>query len=152
MDAVEDFEDLLFLLESHQVHYMIVGGLAFIFHAKPRFTKDMDIWVEGTLDNIRKVNTALSEFGSPFFLEVDKPEQVVQLGIAPNRIDFLVEMGSVTFADAWKRCVKAPYGRVEANWIHLDDLEKIKSSIPDPRHQDDAKILRRVQERRDREK
>ncbi len=57
-------------------------------------------------------------------------------------------MGAVSFSDAWSRCVRAPYGRVEARWIHLDDLEKIKSSIQDPRHQDDAKILRRVQKRR----
>jgi len=151
MDTVEDFEDLLALLEAHSVRYLIVGGLAFIFHAKPRFTKDMDIWVDGGLENVQRVNKALSDFGSPFFLEADKPDEVVQLGIAPNRVDFLVDVGPVQFEQAWKRCVEAPYGRVRAKWIHLDDLEKIKSSIPDPRHQDDARILRDVQARKEKE-
>jgi hypothetical protein len=43
MDTVVDFEDMLDLLERHGVRYLIIGGLAFIFHAKPRFTKDMDV-------------------------------------------------------------------------------------------------------------
>jgi hypothetical protein len=84
METVEDFEDILVLLERHHAQYMIVGGLAFIFHAKPRFTKDMDLWVEGSISNIAKVNKALSDFGSPFLLADDEPDQVVQLGIAPN--------------------------------------------------------------------
>ena len=45
MDTVQDFEDLLELFDRHEVHYLIIGGLAFIFHAKPRYTKDMDIWL-----------------------------------------------------------------------------------------------------------
>lgn len=148
MDTVPDFEDLLVLLNQHQTRYMIVGGLAFIFHAKPRFTKDMDLWVSGDSENLQKVNCALADFGSPFLMAMDEPDQVVQLGIAPNRIDLLVEVGPVNFEEAWSRRVSAPYGQAEAYWIHLDDLETIKSSIQDPRHQDDARILRRVRERR----
>jgi len=148
MNTVEDFEDLLVLLNQHGARYLIVGGLAFIFHAKPRFTKVMDLWVEGCPENLETVNRALADFGSPFLMEINEPDQVVQLGIAPNRIDLLVEMGPVSFKEAWPKRVMAPYGRAEASWIHLDHLEKIKSSIPDPRHQDDARILRRVRDRR----
>lgn len=43
MDTVQDFEDLLELLERHEVEYLIIGGLAFIYHAKPRYTKDMNV-------------------------------------------------------------------------------------------------------------
>ena len=42
MDTVQDFEDLLALLERHEVRYLIIGRLAFIYHAKPRYTKDRD--------------------------------------------------------------------------------------------------------------
>ena len=48
MNSIADFEDILALFEEHKVHYLIVGGLAFIFHAKPRYTKDMDLWVENS--------------------------------------------------------------------------------------------------------
>ncbi len=44
MDAIQDFEDFLELLERHDVRHLIIGGLAFIYHAKPRFTKDIDVW------------------------------------------------------------------------------------------------------------
>lgn len=52
MDAIRDFEDILQLLEQHSVRYLIVGGLAVIFHAKPRYTKDMNIWVDPQADNV----------------------------------------------------------------------------------------------------
>jgi len=147
MNSVPDFEDMLALMNQHAVKYLIVGGLAFIYHAKPRFTKDMDLWVEGSRENIARANRALAEFGSPTLMAYDEPDQVVQLGLAPNRIDLLVEMGPVQFREAWLRHIDSPYGEVVAHWIDLDSLTLIKSSIDDPRHQEDARILRAVQKR-----
>jgi hypothetical protein len=45
MDTVEDFEDLLDAFERFGVRYLVIGGLAFIFHARPRYTRDMDLWI-----------------------------------------------------------------------------------------------------------
>lgn len=148
MDTVPDFEDLLVLLESHGCQYLIVGGLAFIYHAKPRYTKDMDLWVGPDPDNVRRANKALSEFGSPTLLEVDDPTQVVQVGIAPNRIDLMVEVGAVSFEEAWPRRITGTYGEAPAFWIDLDSLLAIKSAIDVPRHQEDARVLREVKQRR----
>ena len=144
MDAIPDFEDMLLLLDRHQVQYLIVGGLAFIYHAKPRFTKDMDLWVGGSKENIARANQALAEFGSPTLLGYDEPNQVVQLGMAPNRIDLLVDVEALSFEEAWEGRITARYGNAPANWIDLDALLTIKSAIDDPRHQDDARILREV--------
>jgi sugar phosphate isomerase/epimerase len=36
MESIRDFEDMLELLEKHGVEYLIIGGLAFIYHAKPK--------------------------------------------------------------------------------------------------------------------
>lgn len=148
MNTVPDFEDMLALLNHHSVKYLIVGGLAFIYHAKPRFTKDMDLWIEGSRANIASANRALIDFGSPTLMAYDEPDQVVQLGLAPNRIDLLVEMGPVSFEEAWPLRLESPYGDVVAHWIDLDSLVAIKSSIDDPRHQEDARILREVKKRR----
>jgi hypothetical protein len=49
MDTVQDFEDILHMLEKHAVRYLIIGGLAFIYHAKPRYTKDLDLWIDPTM-------------------------------------------------------------------------------------------------------
>jgi hypothetical protein len=39
LDTVQDFEDLLAIFERHEVRHLIIGGLAFIYHAKPRYTE-----------------------------------------------------------------------------------------------------------------
>lgn len=148
MDTVRDFTDLLEALARHEVRYLIVGGLAFIYHAKPRFTKDMDVWVEPTAANLEKANRALAEYGSPSLLDTNRPESILQIGLPPNRIDVLQTIEGASFQTAWPKREIAPYGPVQANWIDLDSLIAIKERIADPRHQADAKDLRKVRDRR----
>lgn len=149
MDAIEDFEDMLEFLSEHGVRYLIVGGLAFIYHAKPRFTKDIDIWVDPRPDNVVRANTALGEFGSPELIDAGRPEEILQIGVAPNRIDILLDMEGFPFARAWDKRIESAYGRAPANWIDLDSLIEIKSAIDHPRHREDARILRLVRDRRE---
>lgn len=148
MDTVGDFADLIAALARNDVRYLIAGGLAFIYHAKPRFTKGMDVWVESTADNLEKANRVLAEFGSPNLLDTDRPESILQIGLSPNRIDILQAIEGPSFEDAWPKREISPYGSVQANWIDLDSLIDIKERIDDPRHRADARDLRRVRERR----
>ncbi|REJ85549.1 MAG: hypothetical protein DWQ36_02860 [Acidobacteria bacterium] len=151
METIRDFEDLLEILGEHRVRYLIVGGLAFIFHAKPRFTKDMDLWVDPRTDNVERTNRALVEFGSPHLLDPDDDQEILQLGVAPNRIDILrdpASAGGPTFDEAWERRILSPYGDAEASWIDLDGLYEIKRHIDHPRHQEDARVLKLVRDRR----
>lgn len=146
MEAVQDFEDILELFSRHRVRYLIVGGLAFIYHAKPRYTKDMDLWIDPDRENVRRANRALEEFGSPSLLTEDDADEILQLGAAPNRIDILRNVIALSFADVWPRRIDGRYGRAPAHWIGLDDLLAIKSGIDHPRHQEDARVLRAVRE------
>ena len=147
MDTVQDFEDILDLFARHEVRYLIVGGLAFIFHAKPRYTKDMDLWIDSATENVERANQALTEFGSPELMSIEDPKEVLQLGVAPNRIDLLRGVVALSFAEVWPRRIESHYGRAPANWIDLDSLLAIKSAIDHPRHQEDARILRMVRDR-----
>ncbi len=151
MDTVQDFEDILELFARHGVRCLIVGGLAFIFHAKPRYTKDIDLWIDADPDNVRRANRALEEFGSPELLTVSDPDEVLQLGVAPNRIDILRSVVGIPFVEVWPKRIESRYGRAPASFIDLDSLLRIKSSIDHPRHQEDARVLRAVKERRERE-
>ena len=148
METIQDFEDLLQMLGKRRVRYLIIGGLAFIYHAKPRYTKDMDLWIDPSRDNVKRANAALAEFGSPYFLNPDAQEEILQLGVAPDRIDLLRAIKGARFATAWKNCIRAKYGKVNANWIDLNSLLRIKNQINHPRHQDDVRILREVRQRR----
>ena len=94
MEAIQDFEDILHFLDKHKVRYLIIGGLAFIYHAKPRYTKDMDLWIDPEPENVQRANHALAEFGSPFLLNPKNIKEILQLGIAPDRIDFILHVGN----------------------------------------------------------
>lgn len=146
MDTIRDFEDMLELLEQFEVRYLIIGGLAFTYHAKPRYTKDIDLWIGPDAENVHRANRALAEFGSPHLLNARRPEEILQIGVAPNRIDLLRDTGDVDFDDAWERRVESRYGRARASWIDLDGLIEIKSGIDHPRHQEDARVLRLVRD------
>lgn len=147
MEALHDFEDILVLLEKHEVRYLIIGGLAFIYHARPRYTKDMDLWIDPSRDNVARANRALAEFGSPFLLDPNRREEIVQLGLAPDRIDLIRNVVGARFRTAWKRALRSRYGRALANWIDIDTLIRIKRGIRDPRHQEDVRVLREVKRR-----
>lgn len=150
MNAISDFEDLLGLFETHHVRYLIVGGLAFIYHAKPRYTKDIDIWLDSTPDNILCANKALNDFGSPYDLTTPpKQDEILQLGLPPNRIDLIMSIEGVRFETAWKKRERSAYGSITANWIDLDSLLKIKKRIQNPRHQEDARVLEQVKRLRE---
>lgn len=149
MDTIRDFEDILQLLEKHDVRYLIVGGLAVIFHAKPRYTKDMDIWVDPQADNVEKANRTLAEFGSPFFLSLPvKANEILQLGVPPDRIDILLSLSGLSFGEAWEKRIISKYGDVDANWIDIDSLIAAKRRIDSPRHQEDVNVLMRAKEKK----
>lgn len=148
MDTVPDFEDMLALLEKHEAKYLIIGGMAFIYHAKPRYTKDMDLWIGPSDENIQRANRALVDFGSPTMLAANEPTQILQADLASNRVDLHVDVGSLSFDDAWARRIHGRYGPSRAFWIDLDSLIEIKSRIDHPKHQEDARVLREVKQLR----
>jgi hypothetical protein len=148
VDTVRDFEDLLVLLDKHEVRYLVIGGLAFTFHARPRYTKDMDLWLDHGAANVRRANDALAEFGSPFLLDPGNKDEILQLGVAPSRIDILRRVKGARFQAAWKKRIRGRYGRAPVNWIDLESLIRIKQRISHPRHQEDARVLREVRKRR----
>lgn len=141
MHVTADFQDLLLLLERHRVRYLIVGGYAFALHARPRYTKDLDIFVDPDRDNVEKTNAALKEFGSPYLLDPESPEEILQIGLEPNRIDLIRRIGELNFSSAWQTRVRVRYGEVEANWIGLEALIETKRIAGRPRDLEDAEVL-----------
>jgi hypothetical protein len=108
-----DFRDLLFEFNAAEVRYLVVGAYAVIFHAQPRYTKDLDVWVEPTEANAQKVFAALGKFGAVLdgvsAQDFARAGLTFQMGVPPNRIDVLTEIAAVTFADAWETRIDARY-------------------------------------------
>jgi hypothetical protein len=54
----QDYKDLLSAFQAHGVRYLIVGGYAVNFHAQPRFTKDIDLFIRPDLVNAQATYAA----------------------------------------------------------------------------------------------
>ena len=65
MKINSNFKDPLRSLNEAGVRYLIVGGYAVRVYTEPRYTKDLDLWIEPTQPNAQKLYLALAQFGAP---------------------------------------------------------------------------------------
>jgi hypothetical protein len=140
-----DFRDFLELLAQHEVKALIIGAFAVAFHAKPRFTKDLDIFVEATADNAERLLRAVDAFGfgTLGLTAVDfAPGRVTQLGFPPNRIDLVTSIDGVTFEEAWASRVSGTYGDIDVWYIGRDALVRNKTAAARPQDLMDLATLR----------
>lgn len=126
----DDFKELLKFLIKHDARFLVVGGYAVAFHGHPRYTGDLDLWIERSESNARKVVAALREFG--FDLPELQPElflsrdRVVRMGAEPMRIEFFVSIPGVTFSDCDARREVLEIGGLKIPFISLEDLRTNK--------------------------
>jgi hypothetical protein len=153
----QDYKDLLSAFNAHGVRYLIVGAYAVIFHAQPRFTKDIDLFIQADPANAQAAYAALAAFGAP--LEGIRPEDFAErgsffrFGRDPHGFDILPEIPGVDFDAAWERRVEGvidPESGLKAFFISAPDL--IASKLAAGRAQDlaDAEAIRKATEARKR--
>ena len=144
--STSHFSDLLHLFESLNVRYLIVGGHAVMTYTEPRFTKDLDIWVDRGAENATRVFAALARFGSPLAGSTAGdfaiPEMVFQIGVAPVRIDIITSLLGIEFVDAWLRRERRLFLGAEAWFIGVEDLLRNKMAVGRPMDLIDADELR----------
>ncbi len=126
----QDFKEFVQSLNNNLVHYLIIDGYAVAFHGHPRYTKDLDIWIENNQNNAQRLLDALAEFGFGA-LDLDiadflEPGQIIQLGYPPNRIDLLTSLKGVDFAACYPARVTLALDDVELNFIDLENLKRNK--------------------------
>ena len=106
MSLSTDWREFIALLNSHGVEYVIVGAHSLAFHGRPRYTGDLDILVRPSPQNAAKLSTVMNDFGfaGSGFKESDfaEPNQVIQLGRVPNRIDLLTGITGVALDEAFQ--------------------------------------------------
>ena len=142
MEAQQDFKELLALLNKHHVKYLIVGAYALAFHGSPRNTGDIDILIQPETANAKLILEALKAFGfgslGLTIKDFNKPENVVQLGVPPVRIDLITSISGVTWAEAHKGKAPGYYGDVPV--YYLGKSEYIKNKKASGRKKDLADI------------
>lgn len=103
----QDFRDLLAELIAAEARFLVIGAHALAALGAPRSTGDLDVWIEASDKNARRVWQALASFGAPLEAtgltlgDLATPGVVYQIGQPPRRIDILTEISGVAFETAW---------------------------------------------------
>ena len=121
-----DFRELLQTFNDHGVRYLVVGGYAVIHHSQPRYTKDLDLWVEPTKDNARRVAQAFLKFGLPLH-DVTQDDFATEgtqffIGVPPCAFDFLTTIPALLFNEAWANRVESDENGISIPYLGKADL------------------------------
>jgi hypothetical protein len=140
-----DWNEFIALLTRHRVRFVIVGGHAVAVHAMPRHTEDLDVFVEPTLANAKRLRAALVDFGfgegAPAVEVLATPRKVLMIGRKPYRIDVLTGIDGVSFGRAWKNRVSTPLEHGTVYVIGKDALVANKRAAGRPKDLADLAML-----------
>jgi len=121
MEVQKDFKELLALFNEHKVEYVIVGGYALAFHGAPRYTGDIDILIHPDTANAHRILKALDDFGfgsiNVTAEDFEKPENVIQLGVPPVRVDIITSITGVSWEDVCAGRIQGKYGDIPVYYI-----------------------------------
>ncbi len=145
MRLQRDLREFIGLLNSGSVEFAIVGGWAFGFHVRPRYTQDIDILTRPTPANAARLEVVIHRFGfgslglaAQDFLV---PGQVIQLGHPPNRIDLLTPITGVSDDEIWGSLVPGELDGVPVFFLGRNALIKNKKATNRPRDRADVEEL-----------
>ena len=143
----DDFRDILRALLETQAQFLVVGAYAVAAHGSARATGDLDIWVAPRPDNAERVWRALVAFGAPVQSMGVRVEDlategvVVQIGLAPRRVDLLTSLTGVAFPDAWEGRVEREVDGLRVPFVDLATLLKNKRAVGRPQDLADVHAL-----------
>lgn len=126
MASNPDFKDLFSALSVAGARFIVVGAHAVMSYTAPRYTKDLDVWVDPTEENAGRVHAALLAFGAPMsdlaVQDLAVPGTILQIGVEPNRIDIITSIEGVEFTGAWERRAHSSYDGIPIGILGISDL------------------------------
>ena len=125
-----DFKDALGCLLDENVRFLVVGGYAVIHYTEPRFTKDLGLWLDPSVENARRIVRAFHTFGVPL-IEITEDDLSVagtqfMIGIPPNAIDFITTCSHLVFAPCWEQRQIVEIDGLLVPYLSRDDLVEAK--------------------------
>jgi hypothetical protein len=143
-----DLLEMLSAFGEQDVRYLVVGGHAVGVHARPRSTKDLDVWLDSSQKNVSRACQALRGFGVPdtivSALQSATPDEIVWLGRIPARVDLLLSLPGVEFGTAWQHRVVIEVEGTRLFVIGRDDLVTNKRAVGRPQDLRDVRAMLRA--------
>lgn len=148
MSLPPDLVEMLSAFADFGVRYLVIGGHAVSLHARPRTTKDLDVWLDATPENLDRACAALARFGVPSALvetlRAASPDEIVWMGRVPARVVFLQRAPGLEFGPSWDRRVSVEIAGVPIQVLGREDLVTNKRAVGRPQDLRDARALERA--------
>jgi hypothetical protein len=133
MEPKKEYRELLELFNAHKVDYLVVGAHALAHYGAPRYTGDLDLFVRPDSENAGRILRALDKFGFSslgfVFEDFTAPGKVVQLGVAPIRVDIITSLTGVSWEEAAAHRVPGTYGAIGVYYLGKDDFVLNKRAL-----------------------
>jgi hypothetical protein len=133
MKLERDRREFIELLNARDVRYVIVGAFALAHHGHPRYTGDIDFFVEASSENAERLNQVLEQFGFANVGVVEEDftaaDQVVQLGVEPHRMDLMTSISGVAFEEAWNTREYGDLDGLQVPYISRELLKRNKAAV-----------------------
>lgn len=145
-DLHPDFREFLRCLNSQRVRYVVVGAHALAVLGVPRFTRDLDVLVEPSASNAKRVSAALREFGfsklaAAVLTHLAVPDHMVTLGREPLRIDILSSIAAVSFAAAWRGRKRVRVDGITVPFLGASEMRRVKRAVGRAKDRADLALL-----------
>jgi len=144
-----DWKELIESLLVLNVEFLVVGSTVLAFHARPRFTEDLDLWVRSTRENVERLEAALKSFGVPVVegsMEpfITREDQMIAIGARPFAVDFFNSIKGLEFDEAWQNRVIGDLFGSQVAYLNLEDFIQSKKAAGRPKDLADLAILEEV--------
>lgn len=130
--------------QSHEVRYIVIGGIAAVLYGVPRATFDLDILIDATPKNVERLLRALREagFGTADLIDVKGVlENEITIFSDRVRLDVQTSTPGLAFNEAWERCEVMEY-QGQKFWVaSRQDIITSKRAAGRPKDLEDARIL-----------
>lgn len=129
---------------KHDVRYLVIGGIAAVMHGVPRATFDLDILIDPTEANAKRLLKALLAAGLGTAALIDADELLAKEITIFNdriRVDVMTSTPGLDFNNAWNRREVMKVEDATFNVISRDDLIAAKRATGRTTDLEDVRIL-----------
>ena len=145
MDLAPDFDAFIDSLIAHGAEFVVVGAYALAFHGAPRFTGDLDILIQPTIENAARVLSAIRTFGFPVgelqSTDLADPRRMLEMGVPPVQIHLMSAISGVTWDEVWANRDIGPCGRHQVSFVGRETLVRNKRAAGRPKDLADIDAL-----------
>jgi hypothetical protein len=140
-----DFKDFLSLCLSHEVRFLVIGGYAVVHYSRPRYTGDLDLWVDASEENAARVVASLRDFGltgpDVTTTMITDRKQIIRMGFEPMRLELFTVIPGLDFDQCYPRRVEVKVASLTLPFISLEDLKINKRTSGRPKDMQDLEEL-----------